>query len=178
MSNLTVAEMKSAIITWQNLDNRLNKQIESSTQATDEIQKDVAKELKSIKKRTAFCLFMGQQKTIDGTVCSRLQTCINKPNTQRYILNVAKDKPLTQRVSIRTASKELLNPKYKLGGKAIVNQTMIDQKGVYHAFKWDIPKAKKPTGTTATQKVVKDFDYTKEDFLTLVNSGKIKFSDA
>ena len=111
----------------------------------DEIQKQVANDLSTVKKRNEFCMFMTYQFKIDKKVNSNLQTCINKPNTQRYILKVAKSKPLTQRIAIRTASKELLNPKYKLDGKAIVTQKQINQKGVYHDFKWDIPKAKKPT---------------------------------
>jgi|TARA_B110000046_G_scaffold154213_1_gene164051 hypothetical protein len=169
---LTKAEIKSAFITWQNLDNRLNKSIESIKSTTKEIQKDVAKELASVKKQNAFCLFMEHQKTVDGKVCGRLQTCINKPTTQRYIFKVPTDKPLTQKLSIRTASKELL--KYKKDGKAIVNQKQIDQKGVYHSFKWDIPAVKKPTQISATQKVVIDFDMTKVQYIA--NAEKIKFA--
>jgi len=178
MAQLTKAqqEIKSAFISWQNLDNRLMKSIDEHGKTTNEIQKDVAGLLSSKKKQTMFALFMEHQKKIDGDVTQRLQTCIRKPATQRYILKVPSDQPLKQVFTVRTASKELL--KLKLDGKAITNQKQIDQKGVYHVFKYDIPEKKKPTGTTATQKVVTDFDYTKENFLALVNSGKIKFADA
>jgi hypothetical protein len=173
---LNKAEIKSAFTTWQNLDNRLNKSIQSNNSTTTEIQKDVAKELASVKKQNAFCLFMEHQRSIDKEVCSRLQTCINKPNTQRYILNVAKDKPLTQKLSIRTASKELL--KYKKDGKAIVSQKQIDQKGIYHSFKWDIPEVKKPTQISKTQAIVTEFTMTHAQYIANGASGKIKFASA
>ncbi len=119
---------------------------------------------------------MQHQKKIDGDVTQRLQTCIRKPATQRYILKVPSDQPLKQVFTVRTASKELL--KYKLDGKAITDQKMIDQKGVYHVFKYDIPEKKKPTQITAQQKVIDDFSITKEQYLANAENGKVKFADA
>jgi len=178
MAKLTKAqeEIKSAFISWQNLDNRLEKSIKEYGNTTTEIQKDVAKLLSSKKKQTMFALFMQHQKKIDGDVTQRLQTCIRRPATQRYILKVPSDQPLKQVFTVRTASKELL--KYKLDGKSIVDQKMIDQKGVYHVFKYDIPEKKKPTQITATQKVVDDFNLTREQYLANADNGKIKFADA
>ncbi len=178
MAELTAKqkEIKSAFISWQNLDNRLAKSIEEHGKTSTEIQKDVAGLLSSKKKQTMFALFMQHQKKIDGDVTQRLQTCIRKPATQRYILKVPSDKPLKQVFTVRTASKELL--KYKLDGKAITDQKMIDQKGVYHVFKYDIPEKKKPTQITATQKVVDDFNITKEQYLANAENGKVKFADA
>ena len=167
-------ELQSFFTGWQNLDNRLSKATKSAVTSMNEIQKDVATKLSTVKKRTAFCLFMEYQKKIDGDVTQRLQTCIAKPTTRHYIFKVPTDKPLTQKLSIRTASKELL--KFKLGGKAIVDQKMIDTKGVYHAFKYDLPKVKKPTQISATQRVVTDFSITKEQYIANANSGKITFA--
>ena len=179
MKPLTPAQLKTIATRWLKNNTALTKATTSAKSSMDEIQKQVASDLNTIKKRKEFCVFMQYQFLADKKVNSNLQNCINKPNTQRYILKVAKDKPLTQRMSIRTPSKELLSPNHKLDGKAIITQAGIEKgKGVYACFKWDIPEKKKPTGTTATQKVVTDFDYTKENFLALVNSGKIKFADA
>ena len=179
MKDLTTAQMKAIATKWLKNNETLGKTTASASKSMDEIQKRVGNDLSTVKKRNEFCLFMTYQFKIDKKVCSDLQVCIGKPNTQRYIMKVAKDKPLTQRMSIRTPSKELLSPNHKLDGKAIITQAGIEKgKGVYACFKWDIPEKKKPTGTTATQKVVTDFDYTKENFLALVNSGKIKFADA
>ena len=169
---ITKKELKSFFTGWQNLDNRLNKATKTAGVVMQEIQKEVADRLSTVKKRTAFCLFMEYQKKIDGDVTQRLQTCIAKPTTQRYILKVPSDQPLKQKVSIRTASKEML--KYKLNGKAIVDQKMIDQKGVYHAFKFDLPKVKKPTQISASQKVVNDFSMTKVQYIA--NAEKLTFS--
>ena len=155
MAKLTKAqeEIKSAFISWQNLDNRLEKSIKEYGNTTTEIQKDVAKLLSSKKKQTMFALFMQHQKKIDGDVTQRLQTCIRRPATQRYILKVPSDQPLKQVFTVRTASKELL-------------------------FKYDIPEKKKPTQITATQKVVDDFNLTREQYLANADNGKIKFADA
>ena len=172
MATITKAELKSFFTGWQNLDNRLSKSILTASTSMSEIQKDVANNLSTVKKRTAFCLFMEYQKKIDGKVTQRLQTCIGKPTTQRYYFKIASDKPLTQKMSIRTASKELL--KYKLKGKAIVDQKQIDKKGVYHTFKWDIPAVKKPTQISASQKVVNDFTMTKVQYIA--NAEKITFA--
>jgi len=89
-------------------------------------------------------------------------------------LKVPSDQPLKQVFTVRSASKELL--KYTLDGNPIVDQKMIDQKGVYHVFKYDIPEKKKPTQITASQKVVNDFDITREQYIA--NADKIKFADA
>ena len=177
MKPLTPAQLKAIATRWLKNNTALSKATTSAKSSMDEIQKQVASDLNSIKKRKEFCLFMQYQFGIDKKVNSNLQTCINKPNTQRYILKVAKDKPLTQKIAIRTASKELLNPKYKLDGKAIVTQKQINQKGVYHDFKWDIPKAKKPTRISAQQKVVTEWDMTKAQYIADAESGKIKFAD-
>mgnify|MGYP001580736537 FL=1 len=178
MKPLTTAQLKAIATRWLKNNDTLTKTTASATKSMDEIQKQVANDLSTVKKRNEFCMFMTYQFKIDKKVNSNLQTCINKPNTQRYILKVAKDKPLTQKMSIRTPSKELLSPNHKLDGKAIITQAGIDKgKGVYACFKWDIPKPKKATGTTATQKVVTEFNYTKEGFIALANSGKIKFAE-
>ena len=176
MKPLTPAQLKAIATRWLKNNTALSKATTSAKTSMDEIQKQVATDLNTAKKRKEFCLFMQYQFGIDKKVNSNLQTCINKPNTQRYILKVAKSKPLTQRIAIRTASKELLNPKYKLGGKAIVTQKQINQKGVYHDFKWDIPKVKKPTRISAQQKVVTEWDLTKEQYIADANSGKITFA--
>jgi len=176
MKPLTPAQLKAIATRWLKNNTALSKATTTAKSSMDEIQKQVANDLNTIKKRREFCLFMQYQFGIDKKVNSNLQTCINKPNTQRYILKVAKDKPLTQKIAIRTASKELLNPKYKLGGKAIVTQKQINQKGVYHDFKWDIPKVKKPTRISAQQKVVTEWDMTKEQYIADANSGKINFA--
>jgi hypothetical protein len=169
---ITNQELKTFFKGWQTLDNKLSKVTTTTATAMDEIQKTVATMLSTKKKQTAFCLFMEQQFKIDKKVNGRLQTCINKPTTQRYILKVPSDKPLTQAFKVRTASKELL--KFKLGGKAIVDQKMIDQKGIYHTFKYDLPKVKKPTQISASQKVVNDFSMTKVQYIA--NAEKLKFA--
>jgi hypothetical protein len=169
-------EVKGIFESWNNLDNRLSKSIDTNLATTTEIQKDVAKLLSSKRKQSIFCLYMQQMFKIDKKVTGRLQNCINKPATQRYIFKTPSDKPLTQAFRVRTASKELHN--YKLGGKPIVNQAMIDMKGVYHAFKWDIPEKKKPTQISKTQAVVNEFSITKEQYLANAESGKIKFASA
>lgn len=174
LMKITKQELKTYIKGWQTLDNKLSKVTTTTATAMDEIQKTVATMLSTKKKQAGFCLFMEQQFKIDKKVNGRLQTCINKPNTQRYILKVPSDQPLKQAFRIRTASKELL--KYKLGGKAIVDQKMIDTKGVYHAFKYDLPKVKKPTQISKTQAVVDEFSITKEQYLANAESGKIKFA--
>ena len=175
MKPLSPAQLKVIATRWLKNNTALSNATTSASTAMDEIQKQVATDLNTAKKRREFCVFMQYQFSVDKKVNSNLQNCINKPNTQRYILKVAKDKPLTQKIAIRTASKELLNPKYKLDGKAIVNQTMINQKGVYHDFKWDIPKAKKPTQISKGQAWVNEFSITKEQFEAHAKSGKIKF---
>jgi hypothetical protein len=176
MKPLTAPQLKAIASRWLKNNTALTKATTSAVTSMDEIQKQVATDLNTAKKRVEFCAFMQYQFGQDKKVNSNLQTCINKPNTQRYILKVAKSKPLTQRIAIRTANKELLNPKYKLGGKAIVTQKQINQKGVYHDFKWDIPKAKKPTQISKTQAIVIEFDITKEQYIANGNSGKIKFA--
>ena len=167
-------EVKGIFDMWNDLDDRLSKSISTNKATTTEIQKDVAKLLSSKRKQAIFCLYMGAQFKLDKKVCGRLQTCINKPATQHYILKVPSDQPLKQAFRIRTASKEL--HKFKLSGKPIVNQAMIDQKGVYHMFKYDVPEKKKPTRISATQKVIDDFDVTKEQLIADANSGKLKFA--
>lgn len=179
MKDLTTAQLKAIATKWLKNSEAFSKTTASASKSMDEIQKQVGNDLSTVKKRNEFCVFMTYQFKIDKKVCSNLQTCINKPNTQRYILKVAKDKPLTQRMSIRTPSKELLSPNHKLDGKAIITQAGIDKgKGVYACFKWDIPEKKKPTVITSTQKVVTDFDVTKEQYLANAENGKIKFADA
>jgi hypothetical protein len=174
MKPLTPTQLQAIATRWLKNNTALSKATTSAKTSMDEIQKQVATDLNTAKKRREFCVFMQYQFGQDKKVNSNLQTCINKPNTQRYILKVAKSKPLTQRIAIRTASKELLNPKYKLNNKAIVTQKQIDQKGVYHDFKWDIPKAKKPTQISKTQAVVTEFSITEAQYDA--NKSKIKFA--
>ncbi len=176
MKQLTKAqkEVKTLCKAWNEIDNRLSKSIDTNLATTTEIQKDVAKLLSSKTKQAVFCFYMKQMFKIDKKVTGRLQTCINKPTTQRYILKVPSDQPLTQAFRVRTASKELT--KFKLGGKPIVSQAMIEQKGVYHTFKYDIPEKKKATQISKTQAVVNEFKITKEQYLANAESGKIKFA--
>jgi hypothetical protein len=175
MKPLTTAQLKAIATRWLKNNDTLTKTTASATKSMDEIQKQVANDLSTVKKRNEFCMFMTYQFKIDKKVNSNLQTCINKPNTQRYILKVAKDKPLTQKMSIRTPSKELLSPNHKLDGKAIITQAGIDKgKGVYACFKWDIPKAKKPTQISKTQAVVNEFSITEAQYDA--NKSKIKFA--
>ena len=175
MKPLTKAQLKAIATRWHKNNDMLTKVTNATSKSLDEIQKKVAKDLSTAKKRREFCVFMTYQFKIDKKVNANLQTCINKPNTQRYILGVAKDKPLTQRVSVRTPSKELLNPKYKLDGKAILTQSVLDNnKGIYGCFKWDIPKTKKPTQISKTQAVVNEFNITEAQYDA--NKSKIKFA--
>ncbi len=168
--SVSKAQLKATQVTWSKHYDNLISQVKHD----GEIQKQVAKDLSSKAKQERFCLFMELQFKLDKKVNSTLQNCINKPATQHYILKVPMDKPLTQKFSIRTASKELL--KYKLNGKPITTQTQIEKKGVYHSFIYDKPKVKKPTRISAQQKVVTEWDMTKEQYIADANSGKIKFA--
>ena len=168
--SVSKAQLKATMVTWTKHYDNLVK----TGKITGEIQKDVAKDLSSKAKQERFCLFMELQFKLDKKVCGALQTCIGRPATQHYILKVPMDKPLTQKFSIRTASKELL--KFKLKGKPITTQAQIEKKGVYHSFVYDKPKVKKPTRISAQQKVVTEWDMTKEQYIADANSGKIKFA--
>jgi hypothetical protein len=140
----------------------------------DEIQKRMAKSLSSKAKRDAFCTFLELQFKIDKTVNGKLQTCINKPATQHYILKVPMDKPLTKQFSIRTANNELLKKK-DASGKSIATQKQVDQKGVYHCFEYTKAPVKKPTQISKGQAWVTEFSITKEQFEAHAKSGKITF---
>ena len=168
--SVSKAQLKATMVTWtKHYDNLV-----SQGKKTGEIQKQVAKDLSSKAKQERFCLFMELQFKLDKKVCGALQTCIGRPATQHYILKTPMDKPLTQKFSIRTANKELL--KYKLNGKPITTQAQIEKKGVYHSFIYDKPKVKKPTRISAQQKVVTEWDMTKDQYIADANSGKIKFA--
>jgi hypothetical protein len=167
--SVSKAQLKATQVTWSKHYDNLISQVKHD----GEIQKQVAKDLSSKAKQERFCLFMELQFKLDKKVNSTLQNCINKPATQHYILKVPMDKPLTQKFSIRTASKELL--KHKLKGKPITTQAQIDKKGVYHAFTYDKPKVKKPTQISATQNVVNTFSMTKVQYIA--NAEKLKFVD-
>ena len=168
--SVSKAQLKATMVTWtKHYDNLV-----SQGKKTGEIQKQVAKDLSSKAKQERFCKFMELQYKLDKKVCGALQTCIGRPATQHYILKVPMDKPLKQKFSIRTANKELL--KFKLKGKPITTQAQIEKKGVYHSFVYDKPKVKKPTRISAQQKVVTEWDMTKEQYIADANSGKLTFA--
>lgn len=168
--SMTKAQVKALHNTYMKIDADLTK----GETATDEIQKRMADALSSKAKQQVFCAFMQYQFGVDKTVNGRLQTCINRPNTQRYIFKVKKGEPLTKVMSIRTANKELLNKK-DANGKAIATPKQVAQKGVYHCFNYAKPQVKKPTQIKKGQAWVSEFSITKEQYLAHAESGKIKF---
>ena len=173
---ITNVQIANALKGINKLSDRLLKATTSADVSMNEIQKDVAKELSSKAKRDAYCIAMGLQFKQDKTVTGRIQTCINKPATQRYILKIAKDMPLNKQFSLRTANKELLNKK-DAHGKSVATQKQVDQTGVYHCFEYDKAPVKKPTQISKGQAWVTEFSISKEQYLANAQSGKIKFFD-